>query len=296
MARIGLILIPMSLAEKMEPRFRGLAMRLGSLYPGLRYDLTNAGLAVEPDTYAFASGLSALIWGFMGLLFAVLAVKVRAVSGPLMIIGPVLGLLITWLLFFFLHLYYPRLLARSVAAKIDRGLLFATRDMLIQVSSGIPLFQVLANVADGDYGQMSAEMKKAVNEVRSGASLSSALENMALRSQSKYLKKTVWQLITAMRSGANLTSALKGIIKLLVDAQMRSVKAYNAELNFIVLIYLMVAAVLPTVGTTVLVIFSVFGVLGVTPEIYTMLVLGGMAMQCMIIGYVYMRRPRLYEG
>ncbi len=295
MARIGLMLVPMSLAEKMEARFKGVATRLGSMYPGLRYDLTNAGLTVEPDTYALASGLSALIWGMMGLLFAIVVVKVRAITGPLMIIAPVLGLFITWLLFFILHLYYPRLLTRSMAAKIDRGLLFATRDMLIQTSSGIPLFQVLANVADGDYGQVSSEMKKAVNEVRSGAPLSAALENMALRSQSKYLKKTVWQLVTAMRSGANLTNAFKGIIKLLVDNQMRSVKAYNAELNFIVLIYLLVAAVLPTVGTTVLVIFSVFGVLGVTPEIYTMLVLGGMAMQCMIIGYVHMRRPRLYE-
>ncbi len=57
----------------------------------------------------------------------------------------------------------------------------------------------------------------------------------------------------------------------------------------------MVAAVLPTVGTTVLVIFSVFGVLGVTPEIYTGMVAGGMVIQCLIIGYVNMRRPRLYE-
>ncbi len=295
MARIGLMLVPMSLAEKLEVRFRGMATRLSSVYPGLRYDLTNAGIAVEPDTYAFASGLSAIIWGVMGLLFAIVVVKVRSVSGPLMVLAPLFGLLVTWLLFFVMHLYYPRLLANSVAAKIDRGLLFATRDMLIQTSSGIPIFQVLANVSDGDYGQVSAEMKKAVNEVRSGTPLSAALENMALRSQSKYLKKTVWQLITAMRSGSNLTNALKGIIKLLVDAQMRSVKAYNAELNFVVLIYLLVAAVLPTVGTTVLVIFSVFGVLGVTPEIYTMLVLGGMTMQCMIIGYVFMRRPRLYE-
>ncbi len=295
MARIGLMLVPMSLAEKLEVRFRGMATRLSSVYPGLRYDLTNAGIAVEPDTYAFASCLSAIIWGIMGLLFAIVVVKVRGVSGPLMVLAPLFGLLITWLLFFVMHLYYPRLLANSVAAKIDRGLLFATRDMLIQTSSGIPIFQVLANVSDGDYGQVSAEMKKAVNEVRSGTPLSAALENMALRSQSKYLKKTVWQLITAMRSGSNLTNALKGIIKLLVDAQMRSVKAYNAELNFVVLIYLLVAAVLPTVGTTVLVIFSVFGVLGVTPEIYTMLVLGGMTMQCMIIGYVFMRRPRLYE-
>jgi len=295
MARVALMLIPMSLGEKLGGRFKGIANRLAEVYPGLRYDLINANINIEPESYAFASGLSAAVWAMMGALFALVVVKVRGIEGPLMLLIPFLGFFVVWVVFFMLHMRYPKLLVNSVASKIDRGLLFATRDMLIQISSGVPLFGAMANVADGDYGQVSTEFKKVVNEVRSGSALSQALENMALRSQSKYLKKTVWQLITAMRSGSNLTSAMKGIIKLLVDNQLRAVKAYNAELNFIVLIYLMVSAVLPTVGTTVLVIFSVFGVLGVTPEIYTALIAGGFFIQAMVIGYVYMRRPRLYE-
>ncbi|VVB56895.1 Type II secretion system (T2SS), protein F [uncultured archaeon] len=295
MVRVALMLIPLSLGEKLAARYRGVSTRLAAVYPGLRYDLINAQIPVGPESYAFCAGLSAAIWAVLAAIFVLVVVKVRGIGGPLMVLGPLLGFLLVWIIFFLLHIRYPKLLSNSVAEKIDRGLLFATRDMLIQISSGIPLFGAMANVADGDYGQVSLEFRKVVNEVRSGTALSTALENMAVSSQSKYLKKTVWQLITAMRSGANLTTALKGIIKLLVDNQLRSVKAYNAELNFIVLIYLMVAAVLPTIGTTVLVIFSVFGVLGVTPEIYTGLVASGMFVQCLIIGYVNMRRPRLYE-
>ena len=295
MARVALMLIPISMGETLGAKFRGIANRLAEVYPGLRYDLINANINVEPESYAFASGLSAAIWAAMAAMFMLVVVKVRGIEGPLMILVPLLGFFVVWVIFFMLHMRYPKLLVNSVAAKIDRGLLFATRDMLIQISSGVPLFGAMANVADGDYGQVSVEFKKVVNEVRSGSALTQALENMALRSQSKYLKKTVWQLITAMRSGSNLTSAIKGIIKLLVDNQMRAVKAYNAELNFIVLIYLMVAAVLPTVGTTVLVIFSVFGILGVTPEIYAGLIAGGFFIQSLVIGYVYIRRPRLYE-
>jgi flagellar protein FlaJ len=295
MARIALLLVPLSFAEKITPRFRGIANRLFDLYPGLRYDLINAQIQTSPEAYSLASAMSALIWGFLSAIFMVLVVRVRGISGPLAIVAPFVAFLVVWAFFFLLHIRYPRLLSNSVAAKIDHGLLFATRDMLIQISSGIPLFSALANIADGDYGQVSVELKKTVSEVRAGTSLNAALENLALSSQSKYLKKTAWQIITAMRSGANLTTALKGIIKMLVDEQMREVKAYNSELNFIVLIYLLVAAVLPTVGTTVLVIFSVFGVLGVTPEIYAGLVGAGMFIQCLIIGYVYVRRPRLYE-
>jgi len=295
MARVALMLIPMSLGEKLGARFKGIANRLAEFYPGLKYDLISANINVEPEIFAFSSGLSAAIWALMGALFALVVVRVRAVEGPLAMAAPILGFVIVWIVFFILHIRYPKLLINSVAAKIDRGLLFAARDMLIQISSGVPLFGAMANVADGDYGQVSAEFKKVVNEVRAGAALSQALENMALRSQSRYLKKTVWQLITAMRSGSNLTATIRGIIKLLVDNQLRAVKAYNAELNFVVLIYLMVSAVLPTVGTTVLVIFSVFGVLGVTPEVYASLIIGGFIVQSLVIGYVYIRRPRLYE-
>lgn len=295
MARIALMLVSMSMAEKLGARFRGLGSRLLLLYPGLRYDLLNAQLAITAENYVVGAAFSAAVWGLLATLFLAAVVRIRGMAMPLALLLPILGLIVVTSVFLLIHFYYPRILSKSVADKIDRGLMFSTRDMLIQVSSGIPLFSVLANVADGDYGMVSVEFKRVVNAVRSGSSLIVSLEDMALRNQSKYLKKTVWQLITAMRSGSNLSTALRGIIKLLVEYQMRLNKAYNAELNFIVLIYLLVAAVLPTVGTTVLVIFSVFGVLGVTPELYMALVGGGMFVQCMIIGYVYVRRPKMYE-
>ncbi len=293
--RVALMLISLPLAEQLGVRFRGLGTRVTTIYPGLRYDLRNAQLAISAESYAVGAVFSAVIWGILATLFLILITRVRNMAGPVAILLPMGGLYIVTIGFLALHLYYPRILSRSVATKIDRGLTFAARDMLIQVSSGIPLFTVLSNIADGDYGQVSVEFKKVVGATRSGTNLTEALEDMALRNQSKYLKKTAWQLITAMRAGANLTTALKGIIKLLVDYQMRLNKSYNAELNFIVLIYLLVAAVLPTVGTTVLVIFSVFGVLGVTPELFMAIVGFGFFMQLMIIGYIYVRRPRMYD-
>lgn len=293
--RVALMLISLPLAEQLGPRFRGLGTRISAVYPGLGYDLRNAQLTISAENYAVGAVFSAILWGILACIFLIVIVAIRAMSGPIVVLLPLGGLYLVTIGFLVLHLYYPRILSHSVATKIDRGLTFAARDMLIQISSGIPLFSVLANIGDGDYGQVSVEFRRVVNETRSGVSLTEALENMAVRNQSKYLKKTAWQLITAMRAGANLTTALRGIIKLLVDYQMRLNKSYNAELNFIVLIYLLVAAVLPTVGTTVLVIFSVFGVLGVTPALFTGIVAFGMFMQCCIIGYIYVRRPRMYD-
>jgi flagellar protein FlaJ len=102
-------------------------------------------------------------------------------------------------------------------------------------------------------------------------------------------------MATAIRSGANMVSTIRGVVKMLVDYQFTLMKSFNAELNFIVLIYLMVAAVLPTIGTTVLVIFSVFGMLGVTPEVFSVLIGMSFLGQAMVIGYVKLKRPNLFE-
>lgn len=295
MARIGLILFPPPMMKNLGMRFRGLGVRLIAAFPGLAYDLTNAQIEIRPDYYAVSSFFSALVFSIMLTIFILLIVFIRQFEFPLSFLLPFMTFLMTFIIFFMVNIIYPRIISKSVASMIDRGLLFAARDMLIQISSGITLFQALSNVAEGDYGQVSVEFKRVVNETRSGSSLTQALEDMALRNQSQYLRKMCWQIITAMRSGANLTTAIKGIIKLLVDYQMQQIKSYNAELNFIVLIYLLAAAVLPTVGTTILVIFSVFGVLGITPEIYIGMVLSACAVQSMIIAYVYVRRPKMYE-
>ncbi|MFH1095253.1 MAG: type II secretion system F family protein [Candidatus Micrarchaeota archaeon] len=295
MSKVLILLIPYPLCQKLGARFRGLSNRILVVYPGLHYDMRNAAIDLSAEAYAAGSIFSSLIWGLLvgGLLLAL--AKGTSLPVPVVVLLPFLGFMLGTLVMLLIHLKYPAILAKSVASEIDRGLLFACRDMLIQTSSGIPLFNVMSNIAEGDYGPVSVEFKRTVSEARSGTALTTALENMAIRNQSKYLNKMSWQLITAMRSGSNLTTALKGVIKLLVDYQLRLNKAYTAELNFIVLIYLLVAAVMPTVGTTVLVIFSVFGMLGVTPEIYMALVVAGFVLQIMIIGYVYIRRPKMYE-
>jgi archaeal flagellar protein FlaJ len=292
--KIPLMLISMEAAPSLGTRFRGLGIRLSSLYPGLKYDLRNATIDVGVENFCVAAFVSALIWATISAIFIVLVTNIREFPVAIRILGPILAFMVMLVFFTILHLSYPKVIAKNIADKIDRDLTFAARDMLIQISSGIPLYTVLRNISESEYGQVSKEFTKVINEIRGGQSVVNALENMALRSQSQYLKKTAWQLITAVRAGANLSSALKGIVKLLVDYQFSLNKSYNAELNFIVLIYLLVSAVVPTVGVTVLVIFSVFGILGVTPELFAAIVSGSFIIQLGIIGYVYVKRPNMY--
>lgn len=296
---IGLIIVPPKMLPKLYSRFKGIGSKIVSGFPGLRYDLKNAQVDMDADMYAVGAFFSSIFFGFFGGFFGLLIAIMPAISDkiplPVKFILPLMGYSVVTFMFLILNIYYPRIMAKGVASNIDRQLIFATRDMLIQTSSGIPLYQVIANVAEGDYGEVSIEFKKVTDEVRSGSALSTSLENMAVRNQSIYLNKMSWQLITAMRSGSNLTTALKSIIRLLVDFQLRLIKSYNSSLNFIVLIYLMTAAVLPTIGSTMLVIFSLFGVLGISPPVYAGLVGFGFMCQTVIIFYIKSARPKIFD-
>jgi len=294
--RIPIMLLPLSSMPTLGARFRGLGIKLLSFYPSIRYDLRNLGIEGPPEYFCTVAFLSSAIWAFAIAFMVGIAVSISsAFVLPLKIIVMLLAFMVSLLFFMVLHLAFPRIISKGIAAKIDHELIFAMRDMLIQVSSGIPLFNAIENIGNSSYPHVGLEFRQVALQVKGGGSLMEELESMAIRTQSEYLKKIAWQLVTAIRAGSNVSNTIKGLVKLLVDYQFSRFKSFNAELNFIILIYLMVAAVLPTIGTTVLVIFSVFGMLGITPEIFAGVVALGFMGQMGIIGYVKMKRPNLFS-
>jgi len=293
--RIPIMLLPLSSMSTIGPRFRGIGVKLLSFYPSIRYDMRNLGIEGPPEYFCTIAAISSAIWAFLIAFMVLMALTMnQTMVLPAKIIIAFLAFLVGLLFFMVLHLAFPRIIAKGIAGKIDHELIFAMRDMLIQVNSGIPLFNTIENIGNSSYKNVGPEFREVANQVKGGGSLMEELENMAIRTQSEYLKKIAWQLVTSIRAGSNISSTLKGIVKLLTDYQFSLFKSFNAELNFIILIFLMVAAVLPTIGTTVLVIFSVFGMLGVTPEIFAGVVAVGFMGQMGIIGYVKMKRPNLF--
>jgi len=163
MQKTGLLFIPFSAIHQLGSRFRGLGTRITTIFPGLQYDLSNAQIELSASNYGVAATFSALGFGLFISIFLGIISLIRQFKFPIPVLLPLLSFMVVSIALFLLHIYYPRILSKSVAIKIDRGLVFATRYMLIQVSSGIPLYQTLANVADGDYGQVSREFRKAVS-------------------------------------------------------------------------------------------------------------------------------------
>lgn len=291
-----MMLYSLNNAKRFSEKYLFIGRMLSKIIFTLKYDLQKAEINIDVERYCLASLVSALMYGllfiFVGMAFGVIITK----SFTTTTIG-FMALFALGAFFFmlFFHLLYPKLAARQIAGMIDQDLLFALRTMLIQLSSGTSLFETIKSVSKSNYGQVSAEFALVLKDINSGMSETAALEKLAYKTKSEVLKKTAWQLITTIRSGGSLTTALNSQVESLVTQQMDAIKNYSAELNLWTLIYLMIAAAMPSLGITFLVIASSIGGSGIGPEAVLLIVVLSLAVQLAMVFLIRAKVPRVVK-
>ena len=293
--RVRFLLFSLEGANSLSRRLTWLGRGLSRFFYGVKYDLHRAELPIEAEQYLTASFLSALGYGllFLALFAGLFFFKEQALSQTSLLLALSLGLAF-FFLFLGIHVLYPGLIAKQVAVNIDKDLLFALKSMQVQITSGVSLYDAMTNVAKGNYGRVSSEFGEVVKGISSGLSERQALESMALKTKSEYLKKTCWQLITSMQSGASLQGALNSVVSVLMGYQLRSIKDYAAELNLWLMLYLLLAAAIPTLGITFMVILSSISGSSIgRGHIYTA-VAASLLLQMVLIGFIRTRIPRVY--
>lgn len=264
------------------------------LTPNLQDELEKAGVRETSEHYWIASFLTSVIYGFGISLFIFLLLFTKEKMISFSNVSMSLALFfVFFLMFILIFSHYPRILAQQYANSIDQGLLFALQSVLIQTSSGISLFDSMHNVSKGRYGAVSKEFERVVREISNGESEIRALEKLAYKTRSEYLKKVAWQLITSLKSGSSLKTALSNVLENLTNQQFRSIKNYGAELNMIILVYLMLAAAIPALGVTFLVILSAMAGASIGPTQLVSLVIGAAILQIVLIGLVKTRVPKV---
>jgi len=199
-------------------------------------------------------------------------------------------------LFVFLQqVMYPKMLANKKIKNIEINLLPATQNMLVQLNSGVPLFDILVNISRGDYGEVSKEFERAVKEINAGKSQIDALEELAVRNPSLFFRRMIWQLVNGMKSGANLSRVVQEAIRSISEEQLLQIQRYGSQLNPLAMFYMLVAVIIPALGMTFLIVISSFIGLGedmakyVFFALYTVIFL----FQIIFIGTIKSRRPNL---
>lgn len=278
--------------QKSSKPFDGPSQHLIVLFPDLEWDLRKAGLSIDPVRFMSIVLYMTLITLIGCILVIVLPLVV--LKGPEQLYPSLLfSLVIT--LFSFLYVYFrPKMEIAGRSRRIDTDLEYMLKDMKIQLTSGVPLFDTLVNVGSGRYHECSEIADFIVQEVNSGKSIYDVLEEVGLFSPSEYLRNVLWQIVNAERSGSDIKAALDTIsMNIRVDKENK-IKAYAQELNMWGIIYMMVAIVVPSMGVTLMVILSSFmGGAFINEQLFWIILIFLSIFQVIFITFVKSKRPTI---
>ena len=255
--------------------------------------LTSCGVDLDRAHYL------AICYYFLIVYFLIFSVMFTLLFGILSLryfylYGEGLALLISGFIFMN-QVNYPRIFSLNKSRNIEKNLIPVMQDVLVQLNSGVPLFQIILNIANSDYGEVSEEFKKIVKEINSGTPQIEAIEHSGKINNSLYFRRVLWQMSNAMRSGGDISIVIKEGVKNLIAEQSIQVQSYGSKLNPLIMFYMLIAVILPSLGITFLIIIS--SMLNVSGDMLKILFIAIFVtvafIQIMFLGLIKSRRPSL---
>ncbi len=271
---------------------RRLGKLLSPLFPGLGMRLKQAEIKKSPEEYL---GRSSMISIFMLVLIFVILLPLNLIIN----LPEGLGIFIYIIPFalgglaFFYNISYPSLVVSKRVNDIEENLLFSLRHLLVEVKSGVPVYDTFLSLSKAEYGAVSEEFGKVINKVSVGVPETDALEELMIRNPNKNFRRIVWQISNAIKSGSDLGNIIEELVKEFSVEQRTSIKMYGAKLNSLALVYMMFAIILPSIGVTFLVILSFFSGFGISQGLLILVFILVVVFQFLFIGLVKSKRPKV---
>ncbi|MFT4303004.1 MAG: type II secretion system F family protein [Candidatus Woesearchaeota archaeon] len=296
MIKIPFLLLPVPLLEKIYKHFLAFAHFFEmTIFLNFALKLQQAKIEVNARKYIAFCVVNDL---FVGILFgsfaALMASNTDNITQSPILVGILTGL------FFFIFFMFQQRAAPEVYIKkridsIEQNTLPALQNALIQLRSGIPLFDVLVNIAASDYGEVSREFMIAVKRINGGIPQVEALERMALENPSSLFRSAIWQMVNGMKTGTNLSDILREIMNELAEEQLLQVEQYGAKLSPLTMFYMIMGVILPAIGINFLIVITSF--MGIDPGPIQALFWGvlffNVMTQIVFINIIKTKRPAL---
>lgn len=196
---------------------------------------------------------------------------------------------------FFSRVVYPKVYNNRKQRNIERNLIPALQDMLVQLYSGVPLFTIMINISLADYEELSEQFKKAVRAINAGKPQIDVLEELGNDNPSEHFRKALWQISNGMRAGSDISIVIQDTVKSLTEEQYIQIQEYGNKLNPAIMFYMLSSVILPALAITFLtIISSIVGLSGsLTKMIFFGMFVGVVIIQIMFLGVVKSVRPSL---
>lgn len=293
---------PINTLKKMSEPFEGMGYRLSKISPHLGKDLSTSGMKLSAQEYGSIMAFSFFFYTavFSVLMVAVLSKFVTTSSriGTLsiphyIVVGICIGIMVGFLVVVQM-IAYPKIRTKKRVRDIEKNLVFALRTILVQLKSRVSLFDSLYMIASTNrYGQLSVEMKKAVDKINTGIDEEDALQELAVNNPSPYLRKALWQIVNGMKAGADVSDILTESVSSMTREQQIEIENYGNSLKILSLVYLMLGVIIPALGLTFLIVIGSFPKMKISEFMFWGLLGAILLAQFMFVGLMKSKRPNL---
>lgn len=252
---------------------------------------TDTGLTRE-DYLAIA--LSGLVFSFVICLIFFTTLLLIVGAGNAILVS--LGLSILFSIFVFAsRAMYPKVYANRKQREIERNLLPALEDMLVQLNSGVPLFEILVNISTSEYSALSGEFEKMVRRINAGLPEIEVLDEIGKLNGSVFFRRALWQISNGMRAGSDISVVIKNTVNSLNEEQLIQIQNYGNKLNPAIMFYMLTSIILPALAVTFLTVIS--SMISLDGTITKVMFIGFfvviLIMQVMFLGVIKSMRPSL---
>ncbi len=287
------MILPPQVLEKYYERFLGIAEKTDILFPYLQLYLKQSRVNITSKRYIAMLFFNDLVFFLLFFLMSFMVLfKVEVAFSWLF------ALLIAFVLTFFVffqQLYYPKMIINKRVRDLEKNSLPALQNMLIQLRSGVPLFDIMVYIAGSDYGEVSHEFLRVIKEINAGKNQVEALEAMTLENPSAIFRRAIWQMVNGMKTGSDMTGVIKEIMSTVSQEQLVQIERYGGQLSPLSMFYMIMAVIFPALGVNFLIVIASFiGLADVTVKmifwgVYSMVFI----FQFFFLGIIKSRRPSL---
>lgn len=245
-------LVPPKVLFGLEHHFRGPGRVALFFERSLEEDLLRAGYGMDPLAYASACALNAAL-NFVAVCASLLALGF-AFHRDVLVIALLVGAAFSAAALL-TCLWSPQIRASKSQRAIESSLIPVTRQMLIQVRSGVPLFNAIVSASTGNHA-VCGEFDAVVKKLSAGVSEGDALAEVSASSPSPKFRKVAWQLSNALKTGSDLGAVLQSTLAELEMEQAERIQRYSQELSPLTVVYMLAAVIVPSLGITMFIVIS----------------------------------------
>ncbi len=223
----------------------------------LKHNLAQAGIALKAEEFVKRKLKEASIVA-VTLTLSLIFIMVKINAGFWLI--PI-GFLFFYIAAFLFLINTPKAIANKKIREIDMEITYAGRFLLIELSAGVPLFDAIKNVSM-NFEYIGKHFKEILQRVEFGKPIEQALNEVMEITPSDNFRKVLFSIVNSLKTGADVSIALNSVIEQISREKLIKIKEYGKKLNPVVMFYLIIAVIAPSLGVAVLTLLSSF--LGLT--------------------------------